>query len=401
MTKKVLFVHHTTALGGATNSMLYTIQNLPKENFECTVLFLQKENHASKIFRNSGIKINILEGIVNFQHAENAIIKWFGRKPLRPIYTFLRMLFSIFKVRSYLKENRNKFDIIHINTSVMIPVGISCKLLNIPTVWHVREPIAYGIIGFRKLIVSSIIKKCATKIIAISKSDALRLGKCNKCEVIYNYLDFNNFDKSFYQFQLHDELNLTHETKIIVMLGGTVHSKGADVFINSILYVLDKNKEVHFVIVGYPPIKQNASNESRKKNMGQICLDLVEMNDLNKFVTFIGIRNDIPNLLASSHILVWPATVPHFSRPIIEAQAMGVPSIGTNFEVTNEVIEEGETGLTFKNGDAKSLGLQINRLISDKHLYNKISNQAFEQAKERFSAEKNIKKIIHIYDSII
>jgi glycosyltransferase involved in cell wall biosynthesis len=186
------------------------------------------------------------------------------------------------------------------------------------------------------------------------------------------------------------------------MLGGAIHSKGADVFISAIPDVLQTDNKVHFVIVGYPPLKTiDINGTDNKMDMGQKCLQLITNLKLEKKVSFIGLRNDIPHILASSHLLIWPATVPHFSRPIIEAQAMGIPPIGTNFEVTKEVIEEGETGLTFENGDAASLAHQINRLLSDTQLYKKISQQAYQLARERFSADTNVKKIINIYQSLV
>ena len=129
-------------------------------------------------------------------------------------------------------------------------------------------------------------------------------------------------------------------------------------------------------------------------------MKLITDKGLTKFITFLGLRNDIPEVLLSSHILVWPATVSHFSRPIIEAQAMGIPSIGTDFEVTREVIQEGETGLTFVNGDSTTLSKQINYLLNDTDLYDKISRQAYQQAKERFSADTNVKRIVAIYQSL-
>jgi glycosyltransferase involved in cell wall biosynthesis len=400
MTKKILFVHHTTALGGATNSMLYTLEALINQNFEVKVLFLDKEGLASNLFRNKGIQVEHLEGIYNYQHAFGARIKWFGRNPIRPITQLFRMFFSVIKLKKYFILNRSFIDIVHINTSVMLPVGIACKLLNIKVVWHNREIIYNGLLGTRKFIASSIIKWSSNRIIHISKTGEKSIGKSSNSEVIYNFLDFKKFDKSLNKFKIHDELGLSYQTKIITMLGGIVHSKGADVLISSIPQIIKENLNLHFLFLGYQPSTKNSNADLKRNDMSNRCMKLIEDNGIEKFITFLGLRNDIPEILSSSHILVWPATVPHFSRPIIEAQAMGVPSIGTNFEVTNEVIKEGETGLTFKNGDAKSLGLQINRLISEQHLYEKISNQAFEQAIEKFSVEKNIKKIISIYNSI-
>ena len=399
---KILYIHHTTALGGATNSLLYTIEHLPKNDFDVSVLFLQAEGPASELYRGKGIVVKHLIGVNVYQHAYGARIKWFGRNPIRPITQFIRMLLSIPKLIAFLKSNYQDIDIVHINTSVMLPVGIACKYLGLKVVWHNREVLYPGAFGIRRYIASSIIRWCSDKIIHISEMGQKSLGSSRKNLILYNFIDFRKFNKTLYPYQLHDELGLDHEIKIITMLGGVVHSKGADVFINAIPDVLQTDNKVHFVIVGYPPLKTiDINGTDNKMDMGQKCLQLITNLKLEKKVSFIGLRNDIPYILASSHLLIWPATVPHFSRPIIEAQAMGIPPIGTNFEVTKEVIEEGETGLTFENGDATSLAHKINLLLSDTQLYKKISQQAYQQARERFSADTNVKKIINIYQSLV
>lgn len=399
---KILYIHHTTALGGATNSLLYTIEQLPPKEFDVSVLFLQAEGPASELYRSKGVLVEHLYGVHVYQHAYGARIKWLGRNPIRPLTQFIKMLLSIPKLITYLKVHYKHIDIVHINTSVMLPVGIACKYLGLKVVWHNREVLYPGVLGIRRFMASTIIKWCSDKVIHISKMGEQSLGNSPKNEVIYNFIDFRMFDKTLYPFSLHDELGLDHEIKIITMLGGAVHSKGADVFINAMKDVLQTDQKVHFVIVGYPPVNTSYVNGiDDKMDMSQKCLHLIAKHTLEQWVTFVGLRNDIPQILSSSYLLVWPATVPHFSRPIIEAQAMGIPPIGTNFEVTQEVIQEGETGLTFTNGDAKSLANQINRLLVDKELYNKISRQAYNQARECFSADTNVKKIVNIYHSLL
>jgi glycosyltransferase involved in cell wall biosynthesis len=398
---RILYVHHTTAIGGATNSLLFTIQQLPKNEYDVKVLFLENVGPAIELYKSYGIDVQTISGVVNYQHANNAIIKWTGKRPWRPITQFIRMLSSIQTILNYLKSSKESFDIVHINTSVMLGVGIACRILGLNLVWHIREPLNHGVLGFRRLIVRSIIKRCANQIIAISNQDKKSLGRCSKCTVIYNYVDFSKFDKNTINHNLNNKINLDINNKIVLMLGGIVHSKGADILIKSIPNVIKQNPEAHFVIAGYPPFISKLAKFKFNKSVSQKCMELIENLNVKDNITFLGLRNDIPQLLSSSYLLVWPATVPHFSRPIIEAQAMGIPPIGTNFEVTKEVIEEGETGLTFENGDATSLAHQINRLLSDTQLYKKISQQAYQQARERFSADTNVKKIINIYQSLV
>jgi glycosyltransferase involved in cell wall biosynthesis len=398
---RILYVHHTAAVAGATNSLLFTIQKLPKDKFDVKVLFLEKTGPAIELYKSKGIEIDSIDRVVNYQHANNAIIKWISRTPWKPITQFIKMLLSINVIMNYLKKNKSSFDIVHINTSVMLAVGIACKIQKIKLVWHIREPITQGLLGIRRFVVRKIIKYCADQIIAISYQDKKSLGRCSKCTIIYNYVDFLKFDKNNVKYNLQKEINLEPNVKIVLMLGGTVHSKGADILIKSIPNVINNYPNLHFVVVGYPPTNNANSKYKINKSVAQKCLEIINDNDLGKKVTFLGLRNDIPQLLSSSYLLIWPATVPHFSRPIIEAQAMGIPAIGTDFDVTREVIEEGETGLTFVNRNAELLAKKINLLLSDSQLYDKISQQGYNQAYSRFSADNNVNQIIEIYKMLL
>ena len=407
--KKILFVHHTTAVGGATNSMLYNIQQLPGTGYEAEVLFLDKRGPASDIFEKQGIKITHLEGITHYQHANGACIKWAQRNPLQPITQYFKMLASVPKLQRYLKGKQ--FDIIHINTSVMLSMGIAAKKSGYIVVWHVREQLSNGLTGIRKRLVRNIINRNSDKIISISRENAQHLAVPGKTEVVYNFVDFNKFNKDLDKSLLYAELQLLPQTVFVTMLGGIGHSKGADIFIKALPAVLSKNPDAVFVIAGYAPADFKRSNKGNpvikfiksllgRKSVIAECLRLIHENGLTEKVKFIGLRQDIPQVLASSAILVWPAPVAHFARPIIEAQAMGIPAVASNFKSTTEVVENGKTGLVFQPLNPTDLADKINQLLRDKQLYDLISSEGYKQAKQLFNAQINFKKILAVYNSL-
>lgn len=403
--KKILFVHHTTAMGGATNSMLYNVLGIPKDKFEVKVLFLEKEKEGSKLFKERGIEVDYLEGIAVYQHGEGAKLKWVSGKPLKPITQFIRMLKSVSKVEKYL--DAHPVDMVYSNTSLLLPVGLAAKRKGIKHLWHVREQLADGVIGVRKRIVRNIITKNADRIIAISKENALRLHNPRKGEVIYNFVDFKIFNKEIAKDTIALETSKSTNTQFITMLGGVIHSKGADVFIKAVPLVLEKHPDTIFVIAGYPPVEKHVGKGIKvfikkllTKNMSKECLRLIQENSLEEKVKFVGLRKDIPQVIASSKILVWPGTTPHFARPIIEAQAMAVPPIGSDYASTREIIKDEETGLVFRPLDYRDLAKKIDTLLSNKELYNTISQKGYEQAIEKFNSENNLKKLTKVIQKL-
>lgn len=400
--KKILFVHHTTAAGGATNSMLYNILGLPNTEYDVRALFLEPEKEGSMLYKEKGIPVDFLSGITYYQHGEGTKIKWLSRRPWEPITRFFKMLRSIPKMEAYLEAN--PCDIVYANTSLLLPVGIAAKRKNKKLVWHVREQIASGILGVRKQIVRYIIKKYADKIIIISHENAKKLGKTNKAEVVYNFVNFNVFDKDLPANTLATELEKNSNTIFITMLGGTVHSKGADVFIKAAPQVLKTFPNAVFAIAGYPPSPnskpRSAIRKLLKKNVAEECVKLIKELNLKNKVIFIGVRKDIPQVIASSKIIAWPATQPHFARPIIEAQAMATPPVGTRFGSTKELISEKETGSMFPLNNHNALANAILLLLQNKELYNQIAENGYRHAKEKFNAEHNLKRVIEIIKTV-
>jgi len=198
----------------------------------------------------------------------------------------------------------------------------------------------------------------------------------------------------------------------VVNLGGTVHSKGADIFIKAARNVLQSNQKVKFLIVGYPPLEPNnrtiigvlkiiADKIGLKKDISLRCLSLIRKYHLQDKVIFTGIQKNIPQILAASNILVWSATVPHFARPIIEASAMGVPVVASDFQSTREIVKHEHTGMLFEPGDPTALSESINILLQDRELADLLGSNGYKQAIEKFNAEKNTQEIIDLYNSLI
>lgn len=71
-------------------------------------------------------------------------------------------------------------------------------------------------------------------------------------------------------------------------------------------------------------------------------------------VRFLGVRDDIPSLLAASNALILPSNQEGLPRSVMEAMCMGVPVIGSRIRGTRDLIELGG-GLLVRVGDVDGL----------------------------------------------
>jgi glycosyltransferase involved in cell wall biosynthesis len=231
--------------------------------------------------------------------------------------------------------------------------------------------------------------------------------------VVYNSVDFGDFDRALDPACLRNELSLQSDQPMILMLGGVVQSKGADVLLEAAEFVCRVNKDVVFVIAGQQPRLLESTSMSKRfvrrslervgfaSNVSRRCLMLLENNDLARHVRFIGVRGDVPRLLSACSMLVWPATVSHFARPIMEAGAMAKPVIASDFESSREIVEHNQSGLLVPPKDPRSLANAILRLLNEPKTARRFGERGFELAVERFDAKRNIASIFDVYAEIL
>jgi glycosyltransferase involved in cell wall biosynthesis len=404
---KILFVHHFAGMGGATMSLFYIIERLDLDLFDVQVLFLDGKGEGIDYFRERGIDVITRNDIVNYPHAHNAYLSFISRKPFEPISRLFKINSSVSKLLPFFV--RSQYDIVHLNTSLLLPVGKAAKLSGSKVVWHIREPLKKGVLGLRRLFIRKWIKKYADKIIAITEIEKINLGESDKTLVVHNYVDFKKFDPTIEYESLRKEFLIKENDFVVCNLGGAVHSKGGDVYIKAARSVLNSCSNVKFILTGDVGIPRNTTNRisasvkkilGLKYNLSSDIHRLVRENKLEKEVIITGVRTDIPEIVAVSDVLVWSATVPHFARPIIEAGAMSKPVVVADFPNAKVAMKNGISGLVFHPKDANDLAKKIIALYKDQKLGKKMGTEGRKIVQNKFNSEKNFKIIEDIYFDI-
>ena len=406
--RKILFVHHFTLLGGATKSLYLIVRGLIGTDYEPSVVFLSERGAASDIYEKLGIDVYHLPGVPIYPHAHHAKLTFLSRKPFKPIGDLLKTHTEVDKVRAFLKDK--DFDIIHLNTSLLLTFGIAAKKEGFKVVWHIREQLYPGNFGIRYRIVRNIIDKNSDRIIAISQTNANQLKDQSKVKVVYNYTNLSRNDNSFGSSESVNALleEKAGNKKIVSFLGGTVHNKGLTILLKAAKLLEKKRSDLAIVLAGYPPSKPfryktflyHLRNALLGKQPNDYCYELIENKQLPDNVHFTGFLDDVAPLLKQSSVLVWPATKSHFARPIIEAYGARVPVVATDLESSRELIDEPESGLVFPNKDHKALASSLESLLDDQSLGEQFKERGYKKAVEKFSGEKNFEEIIKVYDSL-
>jgi glycosyltransferase involved in cell wall biosynthesis len=122
---------------------------------------------------------------------------------------------------------------------------------------------------------------------------------------------------------------------------------------------------------------------------------------LDSMVTFLGVRNDVPDLLAASDFSILPSHEEGFSNAIIEAMAAGLPLAVTDVGGNPEAVIDGETGIVVPAKSPEPLAAAIERLAVDPILRKRLGAAGRERARARFSLSACVDRYETLYRGLL
>lgn len=110
---------------------------------------------------------------------------------------------------------------------------------------------------------------------------------------------------------------------------------------------------------------------------------------LQERVRFLGRRDDVPEILRTSDVFVFPSQLESFGLAALEASACGLPVVASDVGGLPEVIQDGVSGMLFPSKDVEALAERIRRLVDDPALRQRMGAAGRERAL-RFAPEASV-----------
>ncbi|MDD5596357.1 MAG: glycosyltransferase family 4 protein [Victivallaceae bacterium] len=409
MRKKILYIQHAGELGGSCISLLYTLQGLDQAKFEPVVALIRPNEKLVSFYENAGFQTIAAPGIYTFEHttASHACLSsplgcWALMQSLIHWRQSMRLTLDLAA-----KVNP---DLVHLNSVVLVPSAMALAKAGIPFVWQVREAPVKGYFGRRTKFMSSLLKRYGKELIFISDDDCERWVQKSRGVVVANFVDLKKFTPDFPAGDIREKLKLPENGKTILFLGGISPINGLQVLLEAICRARESVPGLVCIAAG-----MNIASSGRLISrilrkvlpflgtgvpVQKIEKRISELN-LEKNLRILPFQKDIRPFIAVCDVLVFPSTVPHFARPVIEAAAMGKPSIGSDIGGVNGLIENGQTGILVKPGSVGSLTEALKEILSDPEKAALMGQNGIRKAQTDFNLNKQIKKITGIYDSIL
>jgi glycosyltransferase involved in cell wall biosynthesis len=111
---------------------------------------------------------------------------------------------------------------------------------------------------------------------------------------------------------------------------------------------------------------------------------------------------EVPKYLRASDCFVFPSKREGLSKAVIEAMASGLPVICTKIPgVTDDMIDDGEDGIIVADRDPAVLAKAILRVKEDESLRKKLSSNAIDKVRRKFSLADVTRRHLQLYNELL
>lgn len=303
-------------------------------------------------------------------------------------------------VALYRLFRREKPYIVHANTP-------KASLLSMVAAWAARVPHRlYTVTGLRfettRGILRCVLKTmeritclCATKIIPEGDGvrDTLRREHITRKPLQkilngnINGIDLTHFDRTPEVEERARELRQA-DMFSFVFVGRMVKDKGMNELVAAFERLSHVREDVRLMLVG------------RFEDIDPLLPETVQLIERNERIVMAGYQSDVRPYLAASDVLVLPSYREGFPNVVIQAGAMGLPSIVTDISGSNEIILDNKNGVIVPKQDADALYEAMLRLCTETQTTTLLGSEARSMVAARYSQAELWKAILEMYESL-
>lgn len=389
---RVLYVSHTSTVSGGERSLLELLAALPpgvEPLLACPPGDLQERARAL--------------GVPTARIAGTA-----GSLRLHPLHTPLALAqMSLAALQVARAARRHGAEVAHANSiRAGIVLGLARRLppglrlrRETATVVHVRDVLPPGGASRATL---RLIAATATVVVANSGHTAASVraaAPSARVEVVHNPVDLRRFDpEAIDRERARAQLGEAGRHELLLgVVAQLTPWKGQDTAIEALGQLRREGIDAQLLLIGAAKFVAAAT---RFDNEGYVegLHELAAREGVADRVSWLGEREDVPQLVRALDLLLLPSWEEPFGRALIEAMALEVPVIATEVGGPREIVREGVDGLLVPPRDPARWASAIRRLREDPGLRSRMGRAGRERVDELFTSERHAAAMLDLYE---
>lgn len=365
----ILFLDHAAELGGAELYLLAAAQ--PYASSSKVLLF--EDGLLRERLEQAGVAVEVINASRSLKKVKRSKLL---SSALLALPTLLHLVTAVAKEARY-------YNVIFANSQKSFAVAaIAGRLARRPVVWCLHDILSsehFGALNIKTAI--TLANRFAAKVIVNSKATARAFinagGKKSLVKVVYNGIEAKSYDDIANEEVEKTRASLRlNQGPVVGVFSRLASWKGQHVLIEA----LTKLPNVQALLVGEALFGEDDYANTLKERVTQLGLE-------NR-VHFLGFRQDIPQLMNISDVIVHTSVAPEpFGRVVVEGMLAKKPVIASKAGGVLEIIEDGESGLLVEPGDSQALASALKRVLSHSSLSQDLGHAGSERAQTLFSVD--------------
>ncbi|MGB3204775.1 MAG: glycosyltransferase family 4 protein [Crinalium sp.] len=314
---------------------------------------------------------------------------------------------SIEQLRKLIVQQR--YDLVHVHTPIASVLGrFAAKLAGVKRIIYTAHGFYFhDDMSAKQYRFYHSIERVAgwmTDLILTQSSEDLDTAEktqlCPKQKLRYlgNGVDLEKFRRSRLikseQQQLRSSLKIPETASIIVgMTGRITAEKGYLELIEALVKLRTQFPNIHLLVIGGQLSSERDAFQSQLNH-------LIQEQNLEQFVTFTGLRSDIPELLGLMDVFTLPSYREGLPRSILEAMAMELPVVATDIRGCREAVIHNQTGLIVPPRNSDSLADAIAQLLANPQMRQSCGQAGRQQVETKYDERLVFDRLAAAYQEL-
>ncbi len=293
---------------------------------------------------------------------------------------------------------RERYDIVHTHTSKAGFLGrLAAERAGVPLVVHTPHGnIFHGYFPAWKTRLFVWMERHAARrtdrLIELTRGGieehlAEGIGRREQYAAVFSGIDTAPFEKAVRnREETRRQLGFSHDDFVVGGVGRLERIKGFDYFVEAAKRIAEAAPEARFLLAG-----DGAQAGALKAAAAP----------LGGRVRFLGLRNDVPALMAAMDVLVAPSRNEGMGRVVLEAGAAGIPTVASRVGGIPDVLDDNETGLLVPPGEVDALAEAVLALARSPERRRLMGATARAKVVPRYGLEKMVECIENIYEELL
>jgi len=208
----------------------------------------------------------------------------------------------------------------------------------------------------------------------------------SRVDVIYNGVDFERFARADGK-GVRAELGIPDDALMLTTVANLSPVKDHANVIAALAALHAEGLRPYLALAGDGPLRSDL--EARVAAAG-----------LEPYVCFMGRRQDVPDVLATSDLVICSSLTEGLPNALLEAGAAGKAVVATNVGGNPEVVEDGVTGLLVPPRDPAALADAVRALAASPERRERMGRAARARVRRNFSLEAMVRQYMDVFASV-